>query len=61
MEATALGVLILVLVLFAWLAPVWIITERTGRNPAWSLLTLGLPLFVLLYLWWLAYAKWPRA
>ena len=49
---------IIVLALIAsWVIPLWFITKRIGRPPALSLLAV---LVGPLYLWWLAFARWPK-
>jgi hypothetical protein len=39
-----------------WLVPLWVITRRIGRSPALSVIAL---LVGPLYLWWLAFSRWP--
>jgi hypothetical protein len=50
--------LILALVIFAWIFPLWRIIGRTGHHPALALIGF-FPLTALILLWWLAYARWP--
>ncbi len=50
--------IILALVMFAWIFPLWRIIDRTGRHPALALFGF-FPLTALILLWWLAYADWP--
>lgn len=40
--------------------PFWRITVRSGRNGALSLvILLPIPLITVLYLWFIAFARWP--
>lgn len=50
--------LVLLLLWAVFGIPAWRITGRTGNHPAWSLLLL-LPVANVLFLWWLAFARWP--
>ena len=47
-----------VLLAVAWVIPLWFITKRNGKPPALSLLAL-IPGVFLIYVWWLAFARWP--
>lgn len=51
--------LILLLIWFVPIFPIWRILRRLGINPAWSLLY-ALPLINLIGLFLLAWARWPR-
>lgn len=50
--------LIVLIVLAAILPPYWRITSRSGRPGALSLLIL-IPLVNFVFLWWLAFSRWP--
>jgi len=54
-----LWLLIIPVVLFLWIFPLWRIIGRTGRHPAISLIGF-FPPTALIILWWLAFAKWPK-
>jgi hypothetical protein len=50
------------IVLIIWLTigyPWWRIVRRAGKHPALSLL-LFVPLVNVVFLWWFAFAHWPR-
>lgn len=51
-----LGAMVFLIIL---LVPFWRITTRAGYSGFWSLLIL-IPLVNLLYLYFLAFARWPR-
>ena len=50
--------LIILLVAFLWIFPLWKIIERTGRPGAIALIAI-IPLLGLVLLWWIAFARWP--
>ncbi len=50
--------IILVLWIVVFGVPFWRIVGRTGNSPALSLLLL-VPLVNIVFLWWLAFGKWP--
>ena len=41
-----------------WTLPLWFITKKAGHPPALSLLNL-IPGAVIIYLYWLAFSRWP--
>jgi hypothetical protein len=49
---------VILLFIFLWVYPMWRIIGRTGHHPALSLLAI-FPVFGLILLWWLAFARWP--
>jgi hypothetical protein len=49
---------LLALLLFFWVFPLWRIVGKAGYPPALSLLAL-FPAAGLILLWWLAFARWP--
>jgi hypothetical protein len=49
---------LLPLVLFLWVYPLWRIIGRAGYPPAISLLAI-FPAVGLILLWWLAFSRWP--
>jgi hypothetical protein len=49
---------IVLLFVFLWVFPLWRIVKRAGYHPAISLLAI-FPVFGLILLWWLAFARWP--
>jgi len=51
--------LIIVLVMAWTVCMAGVVVGKTGRNPFWALLGF-LPYLVLIGLWWLALARWPR-
>ncbi|MDQ6627920.1 MAG: hypothetical protein M3Z29_05625 [Pseudomonadota bacterium] len=52
------------LIIALWLVavgfPFWRIVGRTGNHPALSIL-LWVPLVNLIFIWWLAFSRWPVA
>lgn len=49
---------LLALLLFLWVFPLWRIMGKAGYPPSLSLLAI-LPAVGLMLLWWLALARWP--
>jgi hypothetical protein len=41
-----------------WTLPLWFVTKKAGRPPILSLLNL-IPGVVIIYLYWLAFSRWP--
>jgi len=50
--------LIVLVVAFVWVFPIWKILQRTGRPGALALLAI-VPLIGLVLLWWIALSRWP--
>lgn len=50
--------LVLLVVAFLWVFPIWKILQRTGRPGALALLAV-VPLIGLVLLWWIALSRWP--
>lgn len=50
--------LIVLIWLGVFLVPFWRLVGRTGHAPALSLLLL-VPVVNIVFLWWLAFGKWP--
>ena len=49
---------LLALLLFLWVFPLWRIIGKAGYPPFLSLLAI-FPAVGLILLWWLAFARWP--
>jgi type VI protein secretion system component VasK len=49
---------LLALLLFVWVFPLWRIIGKAGYPPVLSLLAI-FPAVGLILLWWLAFAQWP--
>ena len=49
---------LLALLLFLWVFPLWRIIGKAGYPPSLSLLAI-FPAVGLMLLWWLAFARWP--
>ncbi len=50
--------LVVLLVAFLWVFPIWKILERTGRPGPLALIAL-VPMLGLVLLWWIALSRWP--
>ncbi|HKU95998.1 MAG TPA: hypothetical protein VJR58_12015 [Vineibacter sp.] len=50
--------LIVLVVSFLWIFPIWMILKRTGRPGPLALLAI-IPLIGVLLLWWIALSRWP--
>jgi len=51
--------IIVLLVLWIWVFPLWRILKRIGRTPALALLAV-IPLIGSILLWWIALSDWPK-
>ncbi|TXL82431.1 hypothetical protein FHP25_01675 [Vineibacter terrae] len=50
--------LVVLLVAFLWVFPIWKILVRTGRPGPLALIAL-VPMLGLVLLWWIALSRWP--
>jgi hypothetical protein len=57
-EYTAWHYTLLALLVFLWVFPLWRIIGKAGYPSPISLFAI-FPVFGLILLWWLAFARWP--
>ncbi|TWT03913.1 hypothetical protein [Reyranella sp. CPCC 100927] len=50
--------LIVLVVSFLWIFPIWMILQRIGRPGPLALVAL-IPLLGVVLLWWIALSRWP--